>query len=101
MGFSFSVEGSFQYLFFLGSRGDVNSRTMLLPLVEAYGERCRVHLYHTPSLNGILKVLISGFIEFYLVFAKANTNISYQNASPYFPVLFLSAENKPKTLSKP
>lgn len=41
-----------------GSRGDVNSRTMLLPLVEAYGERCRVHLYHTPSLNGILKQVL-------------------------------------------
>nr|CAG4650278.1 EOG090X08SX [Sida crystallina] len=31
---------------------------MLLPLVQSYGDKCSVHLYHTPSLNGILKSVL-------------------------------------------
>ena len=38
-----------------GSRGEVNSRTTLLPLVKSYSNQVKVHLYHTPALNGVLK----------------------------------------------
>ena len=41
-----------------GSRGEKNSRTMLLPLVKSFSDLCSVHLYHTPSLNGILKSVL-------------------------------------------
>ncbi|KAL4239796.1 CDP-diacylglycerol--glycerol-3-phosphate 3-phosphatidyltransferase [Mactra antiquata] len=39
-----------------GSRGaNQSSRTMLLPLLEKYGDRVHVYLYHTPDLRGLLK----------------------------------------------
>ena len=41
-----------------GSRGDTNSRTLLLPLLKSFGGRVRVCLYHTPDLRGYLKSII-------------------------------------------
>ena len=42
-----------------GSRGgDKSSRAMLLPLVQQYGSRVQVYLYHTPDLRGWLKKLV-------------------------------------------
>lgn len=41
-----------------GSRGDHNSRTMLLPLVQNFSDTVKVSLYHSPSLRGLLKVLL-------------------------------------------
>ena len=38
-----------------GSRGFPNSRTMVQPLVNDYGDRFKLHLYHTPNLRGLLK----------------------------------------------
>ena len=38
-----------------GSRGYPNSRTMVQPLVKYYGDRFKLHLYHTPNLRGLLK----------------------------------------------
>lgn len=38
-----------------GSRSKINSRTMLLPLLQANDEICQVSLYHTPVLRGLLK----------------------------------------------
>ncbi|XP_004536599.1 CDP-diacylglycerol--glycerol-3-phosphate 3-phosphatidyltransferase, mitochondrial [Ceratitis capitata] len=40
-----------------GTRGDVNSKTMLLPLVRDFGEQMRLSLYHTPDLRGLTKRL--------------------------------------------
>lgn len=42
-----------------GSRGKQNSREMLKPLLKSqYGDRCKVFLYHTPKLRGIMKATI-------------------------------------------
>lgn len=41
-----------------GSRGDHNSRTMLLPLVQNFRNTVKVSLYHSPSLRGLLKLLL-------------------------------------------
>ncbi|KAJ3607944.1 hypothetical protein NHX12_024995 [Muraenolepis orangiensis] len=41
-----------------GSRGQLNSRTMLLPLLQRYASQMRVSLYHTPDLRGLLRRLI-------------------------------------------
>lgn len=41
-----------------GSRGRVNSRTMLLPLLRRFTSQMRVSLYHTPDLRGLLRLLI-------------------------------------------
>ena len=45
-----------------GSRGDTNSKTMLLPLIEKYAEddaiNINVFLYHTPLLRGPLKKIL-------------------------------------------
>ena len=38
-----------------GSRGEKNSRTMLLPLVQKFKDNVQVSLYHTPDLRGYLK----------------------------------------------
>lgn len=38
-----------------GSRGEVNSRTMLLPLLRDFPSKVRVALYHTPNLRGYLQ----------------------------------------------
>ncbi|XP_037013723.2 CDP-diacylglycerol--glycerol-3-phosphate 3-phosphatidyltransferase, mitochondrial [Artibeus jamaicensis] len=41
-----------------GSRGRKNSRTMLLPLLQRFPEQVRVSLFHTPSLRGLLRLLV-------------------------------------------
>ncbi|XP_015115699.1 CDP-diacylglycerol--glycerol-3-phosphate 3-phosphatidyltransferase, mitochondrial [Diachasma alloeum] len=42
-----------------GSRGRVNSRTMLLPLFDGNpGDNCKLFFYHTPQLRGISKAVI-------------------------------------------
>ncbi|XP_060620351.2 CDP-diacylglycerol--glycerol-3-phosphate 3-phosphatidyltransferase, mitochondrial isoform X1 [Anolis sagrei] len=41
-----------------GSRGQENSRTMLLPLLKRFPEQVRVSLFHTPNLRGLLRLLI-------------------------------------------
>uniref|UniRef100_A0A3Q3WIA2 CDP-diacylglycerol--glycerol-3-phosphate 3-phosphatidyltransferase n=1 Tax=Mola mola TaxID=94237 RepID=A0A3Q3WIA2_MOLML len=41
-----------------GSRGQVNSRTMLLPLLQRFTSQMRVSLYHTPDLRGLLRRLV-------------------------------------------
>nr|CAG4651953.1 EOG090X08SX [Triops cancriformis] len=41
-----------------GSRGKINSRTMLLPLLASSKDTARVALYHTPVLRGFLKWLM-------------------------------------------
>ena len=41
-----------------GSRGEHNSRTMLLPLVQNFTDAVKVSLYHSPSLRGLLKLLL-------------------------------------------
>ncbi|KAL0964693.1 hypothetical protein UPYG_G00327680 [Umbra pygmaea] len=41
-----------------GSRGESNSRTMLLPLLQRYSGQMRVSLYHTPDLRGMLRLLV-------------------------------------------
>uniref|UniRef100_UPI0037E8D74F CDP-diacylglycerol--glycerol-3-phosphate 3-phosphatidyltransferase, mitochondrial n=1 Tax=Semicossyphus pulcher TaxID=241346 RepID=UPI0037E8D74F len=41
-----------------GSRGQVNSRTMLLPLLQRFTSQMRVSLYHTPDLRGLLRLLV-------------------------------------------
>ncbi|KAM9716726.1 CDP-diacylglycerol--glycerol-3-phosphate 3-phosphatidyltransferase, mitochondrial [Menidia menidia] len=41
-----------------GSRGRVNSRTMLLPLLRRFTSQMRVSLYHTPDLRGLLRLLV-------------------------------------------
>ncbi|KAJ7315907.1 hypothetical protein JRQ81_002069 [Phrynocephalus forsythii] len=41
-----------------GSRGEKNSRTMLLPLLRRFPDQVRVSLFHTPNLRGLLRLLI-------------------------------------------
>uniref|UniRef100_A0A668A9E2 CDP-diacylglycerol--glycerol-3-phosphate 3-phosphatidyltransferase n=1 Tax=Myripristis murdjan TaxID=586833 RepID=A0A668A9E2_9TELE len=41
-----------------GSRGEINSRTMLLPLLQRFTSQMRVSLYHTPDLRGLLRLLV-------------------------------------------
>ncbi|XP_037611648.1 CDP-diacylglycerol--glycerol-3-phosphate 3-phosphatidyltransferase, mitochondrial [Sebastes umbrosus] len=41
-----------------GSRGQINSRTMLLPLLQRFDSQMRVSLYHTPDLRGLLRLLV-------------------------------------------
>ncbi|XP_071384789.1 CDP-diacylglycerol--glycerol-3-phosphate 3-phosphatidyltransferase, mitochondrial [Centroberyx affinis] len=41
-----------------GSRGEINSRTMLLPLLQRFSSQMRVSLYHTPDLRGLLRMLV-------------------------------------------
>ncbi|KAH0950734.1 hypothetical protein HN011_002330 [Eciton burchellii] len=42
-----------------GSRGKYNSRKMLEPLLkDKYEDRCKVFLYHTPKLRGVMKAAI-------------------------------------------
>ncbi|EDO40038.1 predicted protein [Nematostella vectensis] len=41
-----------------GSRGKVNSRTMLLPLLQEFSDSVRVSLYHSPELRGLIKRLL-------------------------------------------
>ncbi|KAL3967938.1 E3 ubiquitin-protein ligase [Sarotherodon galilaeus] len=41
-----------------GSRGKINSRTMLLPLLQRFTSQMRVSLYHTPDLRGLLRLLV-------------------------------------------
>ncbi|XP_054831966.1 CDP-diacylglycerol--glycerol-3-phosphate 3-phosphatidyltransferase, mitochondrial isoform X2 [Eublepharis macularius] len=41
-----------------GSRGQKNSRTMLLPILRRFPEQVRVSLFHTPNLRGLLRLLI-------------------------------------------
>ncbi|PSN31725.1 hypothetical protein C0J52_23186 [Blattella germanica] len=41
-----------------GSRGEKNSRFMLLPLVSQYKDLCQVSLYHTPALRGPLRTIM-------------------------------------------
>lgn len=40
-----------------GTRGETNSKTMLLPLVRDFGEQVQLSLYHTPNLRGMTKRL--------------------------------------------
>lgn len=41
------------------SRGKQNSRKMLEPLLKGkYGDHCKVFLYHTPKLRGVMKATI-------------------------------------------
>ncbi|XP_043523659.1 CDP-diacylglycerol--glycerol-3-phosphate 3-phosphatidyltransferase, mitochondrial isoform X1 [Frieseomelitta varia] len=45
--------------FMRGSRGKLNSRKMLEPLLNGkYGHCCQIFLYHTPKLRGFLKMII-------------------------------------------
>lgn len=42
-----------------GSRGKLNSRKMLKPLLNGkYSHSCQIFLYHTPKLRGFLKMII-------------------------------------------
>jgi CDP-diacylglycerol--glycerol-3-phosphate 3-phosphatidyltransferase len=41
-----------------GTRGKLNSVTMLQPLLSKYRNRIHLHLYHTPNLRGLLKQLL-------------------------------------------
>lgn len=45
----------FLFDYMRGSRGEKNSRTMLLPLLRDFGQKVSVALYHTPDLRGIVK----------------------------------------------
>lgn len=38
--------------------GQINSRTMLLPLLRRFTSQMRVSLYHTPDLRGLLRLLV-------------------------------------------
>lgn len=38
--------------------GQINSRTMLLPLLQRFASQMRVSLYHTPDLRGLLRLLV-------------------------------------------
>jgi len=38
-----------------GSRGDNNSRTMLLPCIAEHSNQMKLSLYHTPNLKGAMK----------------------------------------------
>jgi len=41
-----------------GSRGKVNSRTMLLPLLQEFSDSISVSLYHTHELRGLKKMIL-------------------------------------------
>ena len=41
-----------------GSRGEDNSRTMLLPLLKEFDKHVQVSLYHSPDLRGMLKWIL-------------------------------------------
>lgn len=41
-----------------GSRGNINSRTILLPLIQKYKELVNLSLYHTPALRGIYRKIL-------------------------------------------
>lgn len=41
-----------------GSRGEKNSRTLVLPLLQSFSQQCSVHLYHTPALRGLLMKIL-------------------------------------------
>ncbi|KAH8278715.1 hypothetical protein KR018_007593, partial [Drosophila ironensis] len=41
-----------------GTRGALNSKTMLLPLVREFSEQVQLSLYHTPDLRGMTKRLV-------------------------------------------
>lgn len=43
-----------------GSRGEHNSRTMLLPLLRDFTDSVQVALYHTPNLRGFYRWLLRG-----------------------------------------
>lgn len=49
------LEVSFLFDFCRGSRGQINSRTSLLPLLEKYSENVKVSLFHSPLLRGVFK----------------------------------------------
>ncbi|CAK9802029.1 CDP-diacylglycerol--glycerol-3-phosphate 3-phosphatidyltransferase, mitochondrial [Anthophora plagiata] len=54
-----NVEVNILLDFMRGSRGELNSRKMLKPLLNGkYGHCCQVFLYHTPKLHGLLKTII-------------------------------------------
>ncbi|EDW24955.1 GL23108 [Drosophila persimilis] len=40
-----------------GTRGDLNSKSMLMPLVREFKEQVQLSLYHTPDLRGMTKRL--------------------------------------------
>ena len=42
-----------------GLRGEVNSKTILTPLISKYSSRFSLFLYHTPRLRGLLKKILS------------------------------------------
>ncbi|XP_005186153.1 CDP-diacylglycerol--glycerol-3-phosphate 3-phosphatidyltransferase, mitochondrial [Musca domestica] len=41
-----------------GTRGEMNSKTMLLPLIQDFSEQFQLSLYHTPNLRGLTKRLV-------------------------------------------
>ena len=42
-----------------GTRGERNSKSMLEPLLQGkWSDSCRIFLYHTPKLRGLLKRII-------------------------------------------
>ena len=41
-----------------GSRGEINSRTMLLPMLKEYKDQVTVSLYHSPDLRGWIKWIL-------------------------------------------
>ncbi|XP_044740378.1 CDP-diacylglycerol--glycerol-3-phosphate 3-phosphatidyltransferase, mitochondrial isoform X2 [Chrysoperla carnea] len=41
-----------------GSRGDVNSRTILLPLIQQHKNSVNLSLYHTPALRGLYRKIL-------------------------------------------
>ena len=41
-----------------GSRGERNSRRMLLPLLRDFSDSVTIALYHTPDLRGWIKALL-------------------------------------------
>ncbi|XP_076764938.1 CDP-diacylglycerol--glycerol-3-phosphate 3-phosphatidyltransferase, mitochondrial-like isoform X1 [Xylocopa sonorina] len=54
-----SVEVKILLDFMRGSRGKLNSRKMLEPLLNGkYSHCCQIFLYHTPKLRGLLKMII-------------------------------------------
>lgn len=41
-----------------GTRGEVNSKTLLQPLLSEFGEQVQLSLYHTPNLRGLTRRFI-------------------------------------------
>ena len=41
-----------------GSRGKINSRTMLLPLLHQFNKNVKISLYQAPELRGLLKAIL-------------------------------------------